>query len=118
MRALRWMDRESVDVADVAMPDLKPGQVLVKVAYCGICGSDLEEFWHGPVMLPVAKHPLSGRQVPLTLGHEAAGVVAALGPGTGTQVSVGQKVSLESMRSCGRCRYCQAGTDYLCGCGW
>lgn len=114
MQALVWQEAEHVVVRELAIPQLKPGYALVKVAYCGICGSDLEEYWHGPVMLPKAAHPLSGRSIPLTLGHEAAGMVVAVSPDEAGGISVGDRVCLESMRSCGRCRYCLNGQDYLC----
>ena len=51
-----------------------PGMVEVAVAYCGVCGSDVAEYAHGPFAIRERPHPLSGQAPPVTLGHELAGV--------------------------------------------
>lgn len=114
MRAIVWEGRENVQVREVPRPRLKLGQALVQVAYCGICGSDLEEYWEGPVMLPQTPHPLSGRNLPLILGHEAVGIVAEVSSDGNPPVKVGDRVCLESLRSCGTCADCLGGHEYLC----
>ena len=62
-------------------PTAGPGQVKVAVAYNGICGTDLHEYCSGPIFVPTAPHPLTGRQLPVTLGHEFAGTVTEVGDG-------------------------------------
>src|SRR5687768_9547414 len=93
MRAARWYGRGDVRVED--LPDLgapPAGWVRVTVEACGICGTDVEEFTAGPNVVPVEPHPLTGRCAPLTLGHEAVGVVDVVGDGVdlepGTRVAV------------------------------
>lgn len=61
---------------------LGPGAVKVAVAYNGICGTDLHEHYSGPIFVPTAAHPLTGRQLPVTLGPGRGG--AGEGPGSGS----------------------------------
>jgi L-iditol 2-dehydrogenase len=84
-------------------PEPGPGDVLVRVKACGICGSDIHG-WDGS----------SGRRIPpLVMGHEAAGEVAAVGAGV-TKFKVGDTVTFDSMVSCGECRFCRRGEANLC----
>lgn len=94
---------EPLQLREVAVPEPAPGAVLVKVAACGLCGSDLE----------IAAGKLKGPQVPLIMGHEPAGTVAALGPGV-TNVSVGDHVVVALYVTCGQCDYCRTNRDNLC----
>ena len=81
MKAARWHRRRDVRVEDVPVPTPGRGEILLRVRLCGICGTDLEEYRHGPLVIPTGRpHPLTGRQAPLTMGHEFHGVVEALGP--------------------------------------
>lgn len=91
-------------VADVPQPAPGPGEVLVRVAACGLCHTDLHYLDHG---VKTFKAP------PLVLGHEAAGTVAALGPGTGGW-KPGDRVLVPSVWACGRCRFCRMGRENLC----
>ncbi|MDI9985555.1 alcohol dehydrogenase catalytic domain-containing protein, partial [Rhodococcus ruber] len=65
-------------VEDLPEPATRPGTVKVEVEWCGICGTDLHEYIEGPIFAPPADapHPITGETVPITLGHEFAGVVA------------------------------------------
>jgi 6-hydroxycyclohex-1-ene-1-carbonyl-CoA dehydrogenase len=96
--------QQPLDVTDVPTPTPGPGEVLVRVAGCGLCHTDLHYIDHG---VPTFKPP------PLILGHEAAGRVAALGPGTDGRTE-GDRVLIPAVLSCGRCRYCRAGRANLC----
>jgi (R,R)-butanediol dehydrogenase/meso-butanediol dehydrogenase/diacetyl reductase len=89
-----------------------PGWVTVAITFCGICGTDLEEYLHGPVVIPTAPHPLTGAHVPLVLGHEGAGIVTAAGVGSG--IDIGARVGLENSVSCGHCAACLSGNRQLC----
>lgn len=95
---------EPLRIEEVPVPEPGPGEALVRVRACGLCGTDLHLAVDGD--LPVER-------VPITLGHEAAGVVAAIGP-DGGEVSEGQRVALFPAASCGRCRFCLAGREALC----
>ena len=93
-------------------PAPPPGWVQVAVGWCGICGTDLDELLRGPVLVPVAPHPLTGARAPLVLGHEAAGAVVAAG--AGVSLAPGDRVGLENTHSCGHCDRCRAGDPQLC----
>lgn len=79
-----------------------PGQVLLEVAFCGICGSDLH-FRDVPELFPAGTVP----------GHELSGRVTELGPGV-TGWSVGDRVSVLPFAQCGECERCRAGEEQVC----
>lgn len=114
MQAARWHGRQDVRVEAVPAPVAPgPGQVTLKVAWCGICGTDLEEYLYGPSVIPTAPHPLTARQAPLTLGHEFSGTVARLGPGV-SGLQVGDPVAAETVFFCGTCYWCRRHQYGLC----
>ncbi len=95
-----------LDLVDVPEPTVESGQVLIKVARTGICGTDLHiRAWDPSVQSMVTP--------PVVLGHEIAGHIAAVGPGVDTLVE-GDLVSVEGHIVCGRCRNCRAGRRQLC----
>jgi L-idonate 5-dehydrogenase len=85
---------------------LGPHDVRVRLGAGGICGSDLHYYQHGRVGAFVIREPL----VP---GHEASGVVDAIGSEV-TRVKVGDKVAIDPSHPCGQCDYCRAGRMNLC----
>jgi len=103
MKALLLEDYKKLAVQDVPEPEIGPGDVLVRVKSCGICGSDVHGF-----------DGSSGRRIPpVIMGHEASGVVARLG-GDVTGLQEGDRVTFDSMISCGRCWFCRQGQPNLC----
>lgn len=103
MKALLLSEYGRLETVDVPMPRPGPEEVLIRVAACGICGSDVHGY-----------DGSSGRRIPpLIMGHEAAGTVAALGPGV-TGASEGQPVTFDSTIYCGECEYCRSGAMNLC----
>ncbi|MBB3748610.1 D-arabinose 1-dehydrogenase-like Zn-dependent alcohol dehydrogenase [Mycolicibacterium sp. BK634] len=99
MRAERfYADTKTVVLEDVPIPEPGDGEVLVKVAFCGICHSDLSLI-NGtfPAQRPV-----------VTQGHEASGIIAKLGPGV-TGWSEGDRVVVAAGRPCGTCANCRRG---------
>ena len=87
-------------LAELQYPILKEGEVLVKVAGCGVCHTDLS-FWHYGVQ---TKHAL-----PLTLGHEISGVVIA-----GDQKWLNKAVIIPAVLPCGECELCKKGRSNIC----
>jgi (R,R)-butanediol dehydrogenase/meso-butanediol dehydrogenase/diacetyl reductase len=81
MKAAVFHGREDVRVDDVPEPKPGPGQVKIKVDWCGICGTDLHEFLEGPIFIPPpgSPHPLTGETLPVVIGHEFAGEVTEVG---------------------------------------
>jgi L-iditol 2-dehydrogenase len=96
-------DKKKLQLTDMEMPVAGPGDLLVRVKACGICGSDV----HG--------YDLStGRRIPpIVMGHEAAGVVESVGSGV-RDFAAGDRVTFDSMVSCGACGFCRAGEINLC----
>ena len=92
-----------VVVKEFDVPDFDEHSVLVKVKAAGICGSDLHAF-HG-------SHPF--RKAPMILGHEAAGEVVKVGAKV-KQLKVGDRITVEPIKSCGKCSYCLSGNYNLC----
>jgi (R,R)-butanediol dehydrogenase/meso-butanediol dehydrogenase/diacetyl reductase len=93
-------------------PSPPPGWVTVAVTYCGICGTDMDEYLRGPVVIPTTPHPLTGRLAPIVLGHEGTGVVSMAGAGSG--IDPGTRVGLENSVGCGHCAACLSGNQQLC----
>ena len=97
-----------------APPPPGAGELQLRILWCGICGTDLEEYRSGPIFVPVGRpNPLTGRQAPLTLGHEFAGEVVAVGPGV-TRFEPGQRVAADTLIWCGRCYWCLRHQVSLC----
>lgn len=114
MRAARFYDRGDIRLEDVDVPALRArDEVLVEVAWCGICGTDLHEYVVGPIVTPVTPHPLTGATLPQTLGHEFSARVVEAGPDV-TDVRVGDRVAVMPAIVCGRCAYCRRGLGHLC----
>ncbi len=92
-----------IRVTDVPEPEAGPGEVVVAVGACGICGTDV--------------HIIDGEFPPATfpiiLGHEFGGVIAAIGPDV-TGFVVGDRVGVDPTLNCGGCYYCQRGQGNLC----
>lgn len=113
MRAVRYHGPRDVRVEDLPEETARPGEVEVEVDACGICGSDLHEYVAGPMTIPGDEpHPVTGERLPITLGHEFAGVVADVGEGVA--LPVGTPVAVNPFISCGECRYCEEGNYHRC----
>lgn len=91
-------------VQEVPTPVAGPGQVLIKVAACGVCHTDLHYIEHG---VPTVKPP------PIILGHEASGTIAALGDGV-EGLEVGTRVLAPAVVTCGTCTHCRNGRENIC----
>jgi len=115
MLAVRWHNRREVRLDDVELElPLDAGMVEAEVRYCGICGSDVAEYAHGPFAIrPGRPHRLSGQQPPVTLGHEFSARITAVGPGV-TSVAVGDRVAADACWRCERCAACRSGHYNLC----
>lgn len=95
---------EPLVAEDLPVPEPGAGQVLVEIAACGVCRTDLH----------VIDGDLPDPKLPLVLGHEIVGRVAGLGAGVGG-FQVGERVGVPWLgHSCGVCRYCRSGAENLC----
>jgi S-(hydroxymethyl)mycothiol dehydrogenase len=93
---------EAVEVTEILVPEPGPGEALVDVQACGVCHTDLHYKMGG-----------IGEDYPYLLGHEAAGVVEAVGDGV-TDVAPGDFVILNWRAVCGQCRACRRGRPWYC----
>ena len=93
----------TVHVEEILVDPPGPGEVMIKMAACGVCHSDLS-VTNGTLPLPP----------PIVLGHEGAGVIAQVGEGV-TDFKVGDHVISSFVNTCGKCRYCVTGRPNLCG---
>ena len=115
MKAARYYGNRDLRIEEVEEPKVQDGTIKVQVEWCGICGTDLHEFEDGPIFCPTAAapHPISGESVPVTLGHEFAGVVAEIGHGV-EGFALGDRVVVEPYITCGTCEFCLEGRYNLC----
>lgn len=102
MKALRYTKPQTWEIAKVTLPMLRPGDVLIKVKSCGICGTDLHI--HEGVF-PV--------NFPLIPGHETFGVVVAMADDV-TGLTIGDRVAADALELCGHCYFCTRGKELLC----
>ena len=106
MKAAVMTDLMKVEIQEVEAPKPKPDEVLIKIEYVGVCGSDLHYYEHGRIGdFLVEKH--------FILGHEAAGTVVETGSGV-KDLKVGDRVALEPGKTCGKCEFCKSGKYNLC----
>lgn len=94
-------------ILDAAMPAPKEDEVLIKVEYVGICGSDIHGFESGPFIPPKDPNQKIG------LGHECAGTVVSVGSKV-KKFKAGDRVNIEPGVPCGTCRYCREGRYNIC----
>lgn len=95
-----------MDFVERPIPEPKDDEVLVKLEYVGICGSDLHYYETGAIG-PYVVEP------PFVLGHEPGGVVVEVGKNV-THLKVGDRVALEPGKTCGHCKFCREGQYNLC----
>jgi (R,R)-butanediol dehydrogenase / meso-butanediol dehydrogenase / diacetyl reductase len=113
MRAARYHGVRDVRIEELPDPEPGEGQVLVRVAHNGICGSDLHEYYSAPTFVPIEPHPQTGASAPVVLGHEFAGTVAAVGSGVDADL-VGRNVAARPAYTCGTCAACKRGLPNIC----
>jgi len=112
MKAAVIYGEKDVRIEQVDEPNVGPGQVKVKVAWTGICGSDLHAYHFG-LGIAYEEHPISKQKAPLILGHEFSGTITEVGDDV-TTLAVGDKVAVEPVLHCGACENCRKGFYNLC----
>ncbi len=94
------------------------GDVTLRVVRAGLCGTDATEYIAGPVMTPLkSRHPASGVQGPIVLGHEFIGVVEEVGSAV-DRFTAGDRVAAGAGVWCGQCDWCRRGQTNLCASYW
>jgi L-iditol 2-dehydrogenase len=100
MLVAMYYNNSDVRVEEMPIPEIGPDEFLLKVMACGICGSDVTEWYRVP-------------KAPKVLGHEAAGVIAKTGKNV-TKYKVGDRVFVSHHVPCNKCRYCLRGHHTAC----
>ncbi len=100
MRVARWYSNRDVRIGEMPVPHIGPGELLVRVEACGICGSDVMEWYRLD-------------RAPLVLGHEIGGQIVVVGEGV-TDYQVGDRVSAAHHVPCNTCHYCLSGHHTVC----
>lgn len=115
MKAAVWHGQRDVRIEEVMEPLAPPpGQLQARVAWCGICGTDLHEYEGGPLYIPLHRpHPLTGVQAPVIIGHEMSGEVVAVGEGV-EGFAPGDRIAACPIIGCGECRWCRSGSMAQC----
>lgn len=106
MNASVLTEPQRIELQSVAVPTLRPNQVLVRVEAVGVCGSDTHFYETGAIGDLVVRGPV-------ILGHESAGTIVAVGADVSPS-RVGARVAVEPQVVCRRCEYCKSGRYHLC----
>jgi L-iditol 2-dehydrogenase len=101
MRAVVYYGINDMRVETVPLPSIGPGELLVRVATCGICGTDLKKIHYG------------SHSAPRIFGHEMAGEIVGVGDGV-TSYKLGERVMVFHHVPCNECYYCRKGTPAQC----
>ena len=100
MRVVMYYNNQDVRVEEIPAPQIGPGELLVRVEACGICGSDVMEWYRRD-------------RVPLVLGHEIGGQIVAVGDGV-ERYKEGDRISAAHHVPCNTCHYCLSGHHTIC----
>ncbi len=102
MRAVQLREPGIVELVEMPVPSIGPGELLLEMRACGLCGTDLAKIFGG-----------NRAERPVPLGHEVVGVVKAVGEGVKRFVP-GDRLAVAHHVPCGRCRYCRHGSESMC----
>jgi L-iditol 2-dehydrogenase len=100
MRVARSFGADDVRIEELDDPEPGPGEVVCEVLACGVCASDVTDWYVAP-------------KLPAVLGHEPTGIVSTLGDGV-ENVAVGDRVAIHHHTPCGECRRCRRGHETMC----
>ena len=102
MQALLYKRSKNISLINLPSPDPGPDEVIIKTAYCGICGTDLH--------IIAGEAPAADKVV---LGHEFSGTVTDIGSHV-SKIKAGDRVAIDPNNYCGECYYCQKGQVHFC----
>jgi threonine dehydrogenase-like Zn-dependent dehydrogenase len=107
MRAMVLEKPYSMVLKEVPVPQVRDGEVLIKIKYCGICGSDWGAY--------TGKYAEEAALLPLVIGHEFFGVIEEKGANVPDDLAMGDRVSVDICLPCGTCYHCRHNEPLLCG---
>jgi 2-desacetyl-2-hydroxyethyl bacteriochlorophyllide A dehydrogenase len=104
MRAVQFLGNKQFRISEVEMPQISSDELLLKVKYTGICGSDIH----------VYQGHMAKRNYPLIMGHEFSGEVIEAGKDAAGMFQAGDRVTVNPLVYCGKCHNCRSGIRHLC----
>jgi len=115
MKAAVWHGRRDIRIEEFPDPKSpREDEVKIQVSWCGICGTDLEEYLNGPIFIPVEKpNAITGTKAPQVLGHEFIGTVVEVGSDV-KDLCVGDIVAPDTLIHCGKCYWCKRHQVHRC----
>lgn len=114
MKALVYHGNKDLRLETVPEPVPGPGEAKLRVDFCGICATDIEEYLYGPVFISGnAPNPLTGKKMPLVTGHEITATVVDTARGV-TNVRPGDRVVINGVLTCGKCWWCRHKQETQC----
>ena len=111
MKAMVYHANKDLRFEDVEEPQAGPGEMKLRIDYCGICATDIEEYLYGPKFITAEPDPQSGRRV--ITGHELTGTVVEVGREV-DQVRPGDRVVVDGFIPCNACWWCEHGHQSQC----
>lgn len=108
MKAIHFVEPEKIRVVDMPMPEMKDDEVIAKVSWAGICGTDLDLLTGNMIHI---KNGMT--KYPITPGHEWSGTIVKVGPAV-RNFKVGDRVTADVSLGCGKCEFCRKGKYNLC----
>ena len=114
MKALVYHGNKDLRLESVPDPTPGPGEVRLRIDYCGICATDIEEYLYGPVFISgETPNPLTGKKMPMITGHEMTGTIDRADESV-SNVGVGDRVVVNGVLTCGKCWWCTSGVEVQC----
>lgn len=114
MKALVYYGNKDLRLEDAPEPSPKAGEVKLKVDYCGICATDIEEYLYGPVFISGDEpNSVTGQKMPFITGHEITGTVVQTGQGV-SGIAIGDRAVLNGVLTCQKCWWCTHGETTQC----
>ena len=114
MKALLYYGNKDIRLEEIEKPTPKSNEAFVKVTYTSLCATDIEELQYVPLWIQTTTpNPLSGKKVPLVMGHEISGVVDSVGDINNKNL-IGTRVVINNVLTCGNCFWCQSGHHAVC----
>ncbi len=104
MKAISYQGKDSIELVEKPVPQIFDGGILIKVAYAGICGTDLA--------ILAGNHPRA--TPPLVMGHEISGRIADVARGSPPHLQISDRVTVNPLLACGTCYTCRNGTPNVC----
>jgi (R,R)-butanediol dehydrogenase/meso-butanediol dehydrogenase/diacetyl reductase len=116
MKALVLHGNRDLRYEDFPEPPLTRGEVRLRVKASGLCHTDFNEYWNGPLYVATTPHPRTRRSIPVVLGHEFSGEVVQVGP-EAKNLKVGDRVAVNAVDCCRECDVCRRGLLIHCPVG-